>query len=335
MITIYDVAKKAGVSITTVSRVINDYPYVQEETRQRVKQVLKEANFIPNSNASNLVRKTTNTLAVIVPDITNNFFTTLLRGVEDKANENGFAVIFGNTDENSVKEYTYLQTFMERRVDGLIMDAVFAQSKNLKSIIKREIPLVLIDREIDDLQIDYVGSNNEKGAEDLVRYLIELGHRKIALISGSPEISVYRQRLKGYKAAQQKAGLSTDDKMILWGEKPDQESGFLLTRTLLDLSPRPTAIFAANNFLAIGVVKALREAQLEVPRDISVVCFDAADTGATINPFFTSIIQPVYTMGQMAVDLLLRQMKQKKAPAAKVILEPQLIIRESTGTISG
>ncbi len=333
MATIYDIAKKAGVSITTVSRVINNHPYVQEETRQRVKQVLQEMNFIPNSNASSLVRKATNTLAVMVPDITNNFFTTLLRGIEDKANENGFAVIFGNTDENSAKEYSYLQTFMERRVDGLIIDAVFEESTNIKSIIKREIPVVLIDREINHLQTDYVGSNNSKGAEDLVHYLIGLGHRRIALVSGAPEISVYRQRMEGYKTAQQKAGLRVDQKIILWGEKPNQETGYLLTKTLLENTSPPTAIFAANNFLAIGVVRALREALLKVPKSMSVVCFDAADTDATLNPFFTSMVQPSRAMGEMAVELLLRRLKNKNIAATKVILEPQFVMRESTGKI--
>ncbi len=331
MATIYDIAKKAGVSITTVSRVINNHPYVRYETRQRVKQVLEETNFIPNLNAGSLVRKTTNTFAVIVPDITNNFFTTLLRGIEDKANESGFVVIYGNTDENSAKEYSYLQTFMKRRVDGIIIDAVLAQSKNIKSIIKRDIPLALIDREIDNLQIDYVGSNNSKGAEDLVHYLIELGHRQIALISGTPEISVYRQRMEGYKTAQQKAGISINQNMLLWGEKPNLETGYLLTKKLLQNILRPTAIFAANNFLANGVMRALHEAHLEVPKDISVVCFDAADTDAILNPFFTSMVQPAYTMGQMAVELLLRRLKHISSTTTKVILEPQFFIRESTG----
>jgi LacI family transcriptional regulator len=333
MATIYDIAKKAGVSITTVSRVINNHPYVQEETRQRVKQVLEETNFIPNSNASSLVRKTTNTLAVMIPDITNNFFTTLLRGIEDKANENGFAVIFGNTDENSSKEYSYLQTFMERRVDGLLIDVVLEGNKNLKSIITREIPVVLIDRQVNDLPIDYVGSNNSKGAEDLVYYLIELGHRQIALISGAPEISVYRQRLEGYKTAQQKAGLIVDPKMIFWGEKPNQETGYRLTKKLLQNPLRPTAIFAANNFLAIGAFRALHEAHLEVPKDMSIVCFDAADTDATLNPFFTSMVQPSHTMGEMAVELLMRRLKNKKSAPTKVILEPQFFRRESTAKV--
>ena len=332
MTTIYDIAKKAGVSITTVSRVINNHPHVQEETRQRVKQVFKEMSYIPNTNASSLVRKTTNTFAVIVPDITNAFFTTLLRGAEDKANENGFAVILGNTDENSIKEQTYIQMFMERRVDGIIIDPVSARSKNLKPIIKRETPLVLVDRETTDRSLAFVGSNNRQSAKTLVEYLIRFGHRRIALISGAAEISVYQQRMEGFQAALQEAGLPGDDRLICWGEKPNLETGLLLARSLLKLSPRPTAIFAANNFLANGVVAALNEAGIAVPRDMSVVCFDAGDSGATLNPFFTSMVQPAYLMGQIAVELLLRQIKQKDT-SARVILESDLILRDSACSI--
>lgn len=332
MATIYDIAKKAGVSITTVSRVINNHPYVQEETRQRVKQVFKEMHYIPNSNASSLVKKTTNTFAVIVPDITNGFFTTLLRGAEDKANENGFAVILGNTDENSMKEQTYIQMFMERRVDGLIIDTVSARSKNLKPILKQETPLVLVDRETTDRSLAFVGSNNRQSATKLVDYLIELGHKRIALISGAKEISVYQQRMEGYQEALQKAGLPPDERLILWGEKPNFETGLFLTRSLLQLSPRPTAIFAANNFLANGAFTALREAGFEAPRDMSVVCFDAGDSGATLNPFFTSMVQPAYLMGQIAVELLLRQIKQKDT-SARIILESDLIIRDSASRL--
>jgi LacI family transcriptional regulator len=329
MTTIYDVAKKAGVSVTTVSRVINNHPYVQEGTRQRVKQLLKEMSFIPNSNASSLVRKTTHTIAVIVPDVTNNFFTTLLRGAEDKANENGFAVIFGNTDEDINKEQTYIRTFIERRVDGLIIDPVSSQGKNLKLILKREMPLVIVDREVAELRTDYVGSDNQRGAMDLMRNLIGLGHRRIALISGPQEISVYQQRVTGYRAALEAAGLAVNQQLMLFGNKPNREVGLQLTRAILKLSPRPTAIFAANNFLAIGAVMALREAQLDVPQDMGIVCFDDIDTGAVLNPFFTSVNQPAYMMGQMAVELLIGQMKQKQVSATRIILESDLIRRNS------
>ncbi|MGE5582836.1 MAG: LacI family DNA-binding transcriptional regulator [Bacillota bacterium] len=329
MTNIYDVAKKAGVSITTVSRVINNHPYVREETRQRVKALLKEMQFIPNSNASSLVRKTTNTIAVIIPDVTNNFFTTLLRGIEDKSSENGFAVIFGNTDEDIQKEQTYIQMFMERRVDGLIIAPVSPKAKNLKPIVKREIPMVLIDREVEGLDADVVVSNNQQSAQSLVEYLIGLGHRQIAFISGPKENSVNRQRLEGYRAALEKFGIQVDERMILNGDKPNKETGIQLTRRILEQSLRPTSIFAANNFLAIGALTALQKADLKVPGDIGIVCFDDNDSDSVLNPFFTSTNQPAYLMGQMAMDLLKRQMKQKNAAPAKIVLECELHVRNS------
>ncbi|HEX7715355.1 MAG TPA: LacI family DNA-binding transcriptional regulator [Bacillota bacterium] len=329
--TIYDVAKKAGVSITTVSRVINNHPYVREETRQRVKALLKEMHFIPNSNASSLVRKTTNTIAVIIPDVTNHFFTTLLRGIEDKSSENGLAVIFGNTDEEIQKEQTYIQMFMERRVDGLIIAPVSPKAKNLKSIIKREIPMVLVDREVPGLAVDVVVSDNQRSAEKLVEHLIGLGHSQIAFISGPKENSVNQQRFEGYRAALQKFGIPLDERMILHGDKPNKETGIRLTRVLLEQSLHPTAIFAANNFLAIGATTALQKANLAVPGDMGIVCFDDNDSDSVLNPFFTSVNQPAYLMGQMAMDLLQRQMKQKNIAPAKMILECELHVRNSVG----
>jgi LacI family transcriptional regulator len=331
MTTIYDIAKKAGVSVTTVSRVINNHPYVQEETRLRVKALLKEMHFIPNSNASSLVRKTTNTIAAIIPDVTNNFFTTLLRGIEDKASENGFAVIFGNTDEDIQKERAYIQMFMEHRVDGLIIDPVSSKGHNLKAVIKKEMPLVLVDREIETLALDSITSNNENDTQKLIEYLLGLGHRQIALVSGPQEISVYRQRAKGYQLALQKAGIPIQAELIRIGDKPNKESGIRLTRDLLQQTLRPTAIFAANNFLAIGAAIALKENKIEIPDDMEIVCFDDNDSDSVLNPFFTSINQPAYMMGYMAVDSLLRQMKQKNNEPIKAILESSLCIRNSTG----
>ena len=230
MTTIYDIAKKAGVSITTVSRVINNQPYVREETRHRVKALLKETHFIPNSNASSLVRKSTHTIAVIIPDVTNNFFTTLLRGAEDKASENGFAVIFGNTDEDVQKEQAYIQMFMERRVDGVVIDPVSPKGQNLKAIMRKEIPLVLVDRQIDNLAIDSISSDNRRDTQKLIEYLIGLGHRQIGLISGLQEISVYRQRIEGYRMALQNAGIPIQEDLIRIGDKPNKEVGIRLTK---------------------------------------------------------------------------------------------------------
>ncbi|TCL61505.1 LacI family transcriptional regulator [Hydrogenispora ethanolica] len=329
MATIYDVARKAGVSTTTVSRVLNNHPYVREETRIKVQSLLKELHFIPNSNASSLVRKTTNTIAVILPDVTNHFFTTLLRGAEDQANEDGFAVIFGNTDEDIQKEQTYIQMFLERRIDGLIIAPVSPKVINLKTVIKREIPLVLVDREVEALITDFVGTDNQRNAQSLVEYLIGLGHKTIAIISGSQENSAHRQRIDGYRAALLNAGIPIDERLILYGDKPNIETGTRLVRNLLQQAPRPTTIFAVNNFLAIGGVVALREANFNVPEDIGIVCFDDNDSASVLNPFFTSINQPAYMMGQMAVDILVHRMKHKNSSPTRVLLESNFLIRGS------
>lgn len=331
MATIYDVAKKAGVSITTVSRVINNHPYVKESTRKKVEAFLEDMHYIPNSNASSLVSKSTNTIAIIVPDVTNNFFTTLLRGTEDKANQNGFAVILGNTDEDINKEQTYIRMFIERRVDGIIIDSVSAKGENLKAVLKHKIPLVLIDREVEGLSVDYVGSDNQVGAQKIVDYLIDLGHERIALISASQEISVFKKRTEGYLTSLSKAGLPINENYIKYGSKPVKDVGYLLTRDLLTEDSPPTAIFAANNFLAIGAYNAFREANLTVPEDIAIVCYDVYGSDSVINPFFTSINQPAYMMGQIAVDLLIRQIKDNNPSPTKVLLESDLCIRDSGG----
>lgn len=332
MATIYDVAKKAGVSITTISRVLNNHPHVRESTRRKVMAVLKEMHYIPNTNASSLVRKATNTIAVLVPDITNPFFTTLVRGVEDKASGNGFAVVLGNTDEDAGKEKTYLQMFMERRVDGLIIVPVGVERGNLQPVIRHELPLVLVDREIDGVEADVVSSNNREGARLLVEHLIKIGHRRIAVISGPKELSVYRQRVEGYRTALAEAGLPVEENLILFGSKPCRQTGIDLVKELMKEELRPSAIFAGNNFLAVGAVHALHQAGLEVPKDISVVCFDDNDDSSSPNPFFTTVIQQPYMMGYVAAELLLNRMKNgKKDKPARVLLEPELVIRQSTG----
>lgn len=330
MATIYDIAKKAGVSITTVSRVINNHPYVKDSTRKKVKKLLTEASYVPNSNASSLVRKTTNTIAVILPDITNNFFATLFHGAEEKANENGFAVIFGNTNEDIVREEEYIRMFMERRVDGLMLDPISQESHILKPIFKNEIPLVILDREIKGISTSYVGSNNKESASALVEYLIGLGHRRIGLITGLQGISVYRKRTEGYLAALADTGININSDYIKVGKKPIKEVGYLLAQEIVKVSPRTTALFAANNFLAIGAVKGLKELGIKVPEDIAIVCFDDFDNGSVLNPFFTSMNQPAYEIGLIAMELLIKQIKKEINDPERIILESSLCVRHST-----
>ncbi|NLL41851.1 MAG: LacI family transcriptional regulator [Firmicutes bacterium] len=330
MTTIFDVAKKAGVSISTVSRVINNYPYVKDSTRKRVQKLLDEMDYVPNYNASSLVRKKTKTIAVMLPDITNSFFATMFHGIEERANQNGFVVIFGNTNEEIVREEEYVHIFLERRVDGIILDPVSPKGETLGPILKNKVPLVLVDREISGMEISLVSSNNRKGAAELTEYLIELGHERIGLITAASETSVFDMRNKGYVDALKRAGLEVRDEYIKVGVKPIPEVGQALVQSLLESDPPPTALFATNNFLAIGAVYGLRELGYSVPEDMAIVCFDELDIRTVLDPFFTSMNQQVYEMGVKAMDLLLKQINKELNGTEKIYLDPQLSVRHST-----
>ncbi len=330
MVTIYDIAKKADVSITTVSRVINNHPYVKEETKKKIEKLLKETGYVPNSNASSLVSKKTNTIAVILPDITNSFFANIFRGVEETANSQDFTVIYGNTNEDSKREKEYINTFIEKRVDGVILDPISTDMEIIKPLTQNNIPVVLIDRNIKESKKSYVGIHNYKEAYRIVNYLIEHDLKEVALISASEELSVYKDRKEGYITAIKDAGLNLQEDYIKIGTKPIKEVGYNLTKNMFKSSKPPAAIFAANNFLAIGAYNALKQLDYKVPEDIAIVCFDDFDTGTVTSPFFTSIIQPASKMGMVAMELLLDKIEGGDNKNKQVYLKCELCIRKST-----
>lgn len=330
MVTIYDIAKKADVSITTVSRVINNHPYVKEETKKKIENLLKETGYVPNSNASSLVSKKTNTIAVILPDITNSFFANIFRGAEETANSQDFTVIYGNTNEDPKREKKYINTFIEKRVDGVILDPISTDLEIIKPLEQNNIPVVLIDRNINQTETSHVGIHNYKEAYRLVKYLIEHSSDDVALVSASEQLSVYRDRKKGYMQAINDSGLILKDEYIKIGTKPIKEVGYNLTKEMLQQSPPPAAIFAANNFLAIGVYNALKDLGYKIPEDLAVACFDDFDTGTVTSPFFTSIIQPAAKMGMVAMDLLVDKIEGGDNKNEQIYLKCELCIRKST-----
>lgn len=330
MVTIYDIARKAGVSITTVSRVLNNHPYVKDKTRANVKKLLKETGYVPNSNASSLISKKTNTIAVILPDITNIFFAKILRSAEEKANSKNFTVIYGNTNEDFEREKNYINTFIEKRVDGLLLDPISTEQEIIRPLEKNNIPLVLIDREIKGSQKSHVGIHNQKEAIRIVNYLIQKGKKDIALISASEELSVYRDRKNGYIKALENSDLELNKAHLKIGTKPIKEIGYKLTKEMFKSSKAPDAIFVANNFMANGVYNALKDLGFKVPEDIAIVCFDDFDTESIIPPFFTSIIQPASRMGIAAMELLLNQIEGGDSSSKKIYLKSKLSVRRST-----
>ena len=331
MPTIHDVARRAGVGAITVSRVINNSGYFSHETRQKVEKAVAELGYVPNTLARSLRSKRTNTLALILTDITNPFFTTLARGVEDKASEAGYTIIFCNTDESEAKELTYVNILLQKQVDGFLLVPAQSQPHVIEQIQQRGVPLVVLDRRVPGARVDVVRCDSEDGAFQLTRYLISLGHRRIAILSGPQGISTADDRVAGYCRALESCGLHVAGDSILRGELTP-ESGYQMARQMMGYLHRPTGLVAANNFITIGAMRALQEAQLQVPGDVALVGFDDLPPAMVTFPFFTVVSQPAYEMGRLATELLLNRLKTNGAgQPEEIILPAQLIIRQSSG----
>ncbi len=329
--TIQDVAKKAGVGAITVSRVINHSGYISPETRARVEQAIAELGYVPNTLARSLRSRRTNTLALIVTDITNPFFTTLARGVEDVAHHAGYTVIFCNTDESLDKENQYLEVLLQKRVDGFLLVPSRSQPESIRKIQKHHTPVVVLDRRVPGIRVDTVRCDSVEGAYLITRFLISLGHRQIGMLSGAEGVSTMDDRVCGYRKALMEAEIPVDERYIYRGDfSPD--SGYKMTRQALRQRPSPTALVAANNFITIGAMKALQELELDVPEDVALVGFDDLPQPMVTFPFFTVASQPAYEMGSKATELLIKRLEGNCDPEpSEIILPIEITIRRSSG----
>lgn len=335
MSTLGDVAKRAGVSMMTVSRVINNSGYISQETRQRVEQAISDLGYVPNALARSLRFKQTKTLALILTDITNPFFTTVARGVEDAASEQGFSVMFCNTDESQADEAEYLNVIVQKQVDGVLLVPAESAPDSARFLRERNVPFVVLDRRIRGDEVDNVRGDSEQGAYDLTRHLLSLGHRRIGMLSGPSIVTTAADRVAGFRRALVEAGVPVDDHLILEGSY-SLDGGYTLAEQMLRLDPHPTALVAANNFIAIGALRALRAAGLRVPHDLSLVAFDDLPASMVIDPFITVVSQPAYEMGQKATALLLERLAGDGPDTPQeIILPTQLIVRESSGPPPG
>ena len=331
MANIKDVAKRAGVAPITVSRCVNDSGYCSPEARARIEEAIAELGFVPNRLATGLRSKRTHTLALVLTDITNPFFTTIARGVEDVASKAGYTVIFCNTDESVTKEQMYLQMLLEKRVDGILLVPALSGVETVNKIKKQGTPIVLIDRRLQDLQTDSVRCDSEGGAYELTRLLLSLGHREIAMLNGPRGVSTAEDRLAGYHRALAEAGIPQNEEREIHGAFV-QESGFEMARQAMERTNKPTAVFAANNFIAIGVLKAFQEMGLGVPEDVAVVGFDDLPPALITFPFLTVAAQPAYEMGKKAIEILLGRLEGEiTGQFQEVVLPAEMIIRQSSG----
>ncbi len=337
MTTIQHVAKRAGVAPITVSRVVNKSGYVTQSVRDRVETAIADLGYVPNGLARSLRSRRTQTLALILTDVTNPFFTTLARGVEDAASAAGFMVILGNSDEGEAKEREYLQVLLQRQVDGILLVPAGNGAESLRVIQQQGTPVVVMDRRVQNTEVDVVRYDSEAGAYHLGKHLISLGHQGIAIIAGPQEVSTSEDRVTGFQRALTEAGLEKSAPVyhgkiatVYYGALT-QKSGYDMTQEALKAEPRPTALFAANNFLALGALHALHDAGVCVPEDIAVVTFDDLLPSFVPVPFLTVADQPAYEMGQKAVEMLLSRLNGKQEPFQEVLLESKIIVRQSSG----
>jgi LacI family transcriptional regulator len=336
-VTLNDVAQLAGVSVSTVSRVLNEKSKTNRislVTQARVREAAKELNYRPNRLARGLRLKRTQTLGLITPDITNPFFAHIVKCVQQEAHSLGYSLVVCNTDEDLTLELEHINLLLQNRVDGLIAMPVGQESEHFKDWIGRGRPLVLLDRYMDDVGASSVVVDNFAGAKEATEYLIRHGHQRIAVIQGLPDTYTSVQRLEGYSSALEEAGIPVDPSLIVGGDFR-RESGYIGTKLVLNLSAPPTAIFSMSDLITLGALQAIKEEELEIPADMSLVTFDDFDFAPFLKCPVTAIRQPKEMMGETAVKLLVEQLTSSKSPAKHLTLKPKLIRRDSVSTPAG
>ncbi len=328
MVTMDDVASRAGVSTSTVSHVLNGTRKVSPATVQAVQRAIQALGYIPNTLARSLARSSTNTLGVAISALSNHYFSETVHAIETECAKHGYMMLFVDTHDDPEQELRVVTALHHRRVDGIVL-APSNGSMALAYLQANEIPAVLVDRMMSE-HFDQVGVENAQPTQALVEHLIAHGHRRIGFIAGRAGFSTTDERVAGYKAALQAAGLVFDPQLLVDGGS-NTEPARQATVQLLGLAAPPTAIMAGNNLMTLGAMQALREAQIEVPGQMALVGFDDFDWADLFVPRLSLIAQPVKALGARAVELLLQRMAAPGAPPQSVRLAPTLQLRNSCG----
>jgi DNA-binding LacI/PurR family transcriptional regulator len=329
--TINDVAEHAQVSRSTVSRVLNNQRYVAPEVRDRVLNAMQVLGYQPNRAARRLRASQGDLLGLIIPDIQNALFLSLVRAVEDLAYAHQMNVILCNTDDNREKQKTYLDVMQAQQAAGLIVGPTHPKDAHVLAPVQDAgIPIVLVDREITGFEADTVIVDNYRGAQLAISHLIGLRYKRIAILAGPQDLTPGRERLQGYYDALREGGVEVANELVKIGTfKAD--SARELTYELMQGANPPDAIFASNNLMALGCMHALHEMNVDIPNEVALVSFDDMPWAEDLYPPLTAIAQPSYELGYQALELLLNRMNRPDMPYRKIILQPQLIIRKSCG----
>ncbi len=327
-VTITDIAKSAGVSKTTVSRVLNDKPEVDSSTRERVLKTIKETGFVPQITAINLAKGNSNIIGLLVPTLTSPYSLTVVQGVAEKIAETDYELILYTTSLSEKNQERFIKKIAKKLIDGLVI-LLPRNFKNIQTqILKHKIPIVLIDHRGVDLDLSSISASNKKGAFDAVEYLIILKHKHIGFITGLMDFGCSQERLAGYREALQKNDINIDDSIIKFGDFTEA-SGYMCSKELLKQQNEVTALFCSNDEMAFGAIQAVKDLGLKIPDDISIIGFDDVPKAAYSFPPLTTVKQPLQAMGEKAAELVIQQIRASSFEKEDLFLDTQLIIRDT------
>lgn len=332
-VTIKDIAKVAGVSHTTVSRALREHPAISDKTTHRIKQLAAELGYVPSAAARGLKTSRSQVLGVIVRRIVDPFFAEVLQGIEDVLHAAGYSLFLAASHRDSAREQKVLQAMGERRVDGVIISSAQIRLEQLRQLNRFDIPFVLINNQaLDEPDIYSVYHDDEYGSRELVQYLLDLGHKRIAYLGNSRGGRTNAKRLAGYKNSLKKASIQINPDFITSGPHGIPEAGAQGMQRFLDLTERPTAIVCYNDLMAIGAMRAIQQAGLNVPGDISVTGFDNIELAAYVTPALTTFNQPKYELGSKAATMMLSVLNDEMANSQSdvQVLRGKLVPRQST-----
>lgn len=326
---IKDVAKKSGVSVATVSRVLNGGKNVSDEVKEVVQNAIEELGYSPSYIARSLVKKKTNLIGVIVPDLTSSFFSTILSSIEENASSNDYNIVVCNIEENLDKEFKYLNLFEQMRVDGIIIMHEKTNTKIKEFINELHIPIIFCSCKGEGTNSLSIIVDDYNASYDAAKYLLNLGHKKIAYIGGDMrDITSGQSRYNGYKKALEDYGISLDDKYVKYGDYK-MNSGYNLMNELIKYDPVPTAVFAASDDMAVGALNCIIDNGYRVPEDISIMGFDGSGLTEIVRPKLTSMQQPIREMGAVAIKMIIDNNNLDSYLLNQIIMKHKLVERES------
>jgi len=332
MMTIRDVAKKAKVSVMTVSRMMNDPEKVSTKTIQKIRHTMEQLGYHPNYIARSLVRKKTNTVGIVMPDIKNTFFNSWFRWVEDYARSFHYNLLLCNTDDNAEYEMNQIHLLLSRRVDGIII--VPRTASSILYLKKSRIPFVLVDRVFSDIKADYITTDHYAGARDATDYLIKLGHRHIGILKGPGILYPDIERFRGFSDCMKKHKLKIDLSSIRNCDFQEEKSFLAVTEMLKSENP-PTALFSFNSLMTIGAINAMNALKLSIPKNLSIVSFDEIPGQLIFRPKITYILQPIEELGRNATKIILEKIEHpSRNRTHRIYLRPKLIVGESCRKIN-